>query len=463
MGAGRVTVNQTTQSVFENSVCSREPARGSVGFALLSRCREQARDYNCRQSCPRTPIGVSNIALSLLLVLAAGCAHRGTTGPKSSGGVEFPSVVRYHCAGFGAAKAGDYLTAPATMDEFFASGTNSAPGATGPFDAPLATVFHRGRKFDLVTPTKPWEPYALLVVEKGRIRMTIPDGACKLSFATYPPVEPAGQSSPTARREQVLRLRETGTDAEVPMLTSLLASNLPPSPIYPYAAAQALFCIGTPAAHAALSNHLLRASFPVGLSVENTARWKMPEPQRSRFIEQYHLVNLDRDLLVRVGIEPPGKDLNRFVFTVSVQNVTEKQLRVPEQPAYLGELLYWRDATGRHAERTRTGRDRFYAPGLLRLEPRQTHTYRIEARLTKTDPLTLETEDVRFELGRPGAFHVWAVVEPPPTHQMPAHTWEGRAVSPGIMVDLPRSPLAGRVGQRSWHSNNQIEAKETNR
>jgi hypothetical protein len=275
--------------------------------------------------------------------------------------------------------------------------------------------------------------------------MLIPDGACQLSFITYPPVEPSGRSSPRARWEQVLRLRETGTAADVPMLTSLLAT---PSPIYPYAAAQALFCIGTPAAHTALSNHLLRASFPVGLSVEYTAQWKMPEPQRSRFIEQYHLVNLADDLRVEVGTEPPGKDPNRLVFTVSVQNITAKQLRVPEQPAYLGELLYWREASGRHAVRTRTGCDKFYPPGLLRLKPGQTHTYRIEARLTKSNPLTLETEDLRFELGRPGAFQVWAVVEPPPTYQMPAHTWENRAVSPAITVDLPRSRHADSEGNQ---------------
>lgn len=390
-----------------------------------------------RQPRARELVGLFSVGLALLLLIAAGCVHRGTTGPRSSGGVEFPSVVRYHCAGFGAAATGDYLTAPADMDAFFAQGTNSVPGATGSFHSPLATVFHRGRQFDLVSPTKPG--FDLLVVEKRRGLMLIPDGACQLSFVTYPPVEPAGQTSPTARWEQVLRLRETGTAADVPMLTSLLASNLPPSPIYPYAAAQALFCIGTPAAHAALSNHLLRASFPVGLSVPYTAQWKMPEPQRSRFIEQYHLVNLADDLRVQVGTEPPGKDPNRFVFTVSLQNVTEKQLRVPEQAAYLGEMLYWRDASGRHAVRTRTGRDKFYPPGLLRLKPGQAHTYRIEARLTKSNPLTLETEDLRFELGRPGAFQVWAVVEPPPTHQMPAHTWENRAVSPVITVDLPRS------------------------
>lgn len=143
----------------------------------------------------------ARIAMTLLLLTVAGCAGLGTTGGTNSPGRRAAAprtIVRYHVAGFGAAKAGDYLAAPVAMDEFFGSGTNTVAGATGSFDSPLATVFHRGRVFSLVPPTKPWAPFDLLVVEQGRILTMIPDGACKLSLSVDRPVEPERETPVTA-------------------------------------------------------------------------------------------------------------------------------------------------------------------------------------------------------------------------------------------------------------------------
>jgi hypothetical protein len=174
----------------------------------------------------------THMAIALLLLVAVGCVRVSTTGGAGSsrtGGLESPTVVRYHVAGFGAAEAGDYLAAPADIDKFFALGTNSVPGAGGAFDAPLATVFHRGRVSSLVSPTNVWAPFDLLVVENGRILMTVPDGACHLSSSVPAKcVEPDRKAPATASLEQVLRLREKGKETDVPLVAVILASNLPP-------------------------------------------------------------------------------------------------------------------------------------------------------------------------------------------------------------------------------------------
>jgi len=159
-------------------------------------------DMNIREQTIRTRGMV--VVTGLLLLAAAGCVNPATTGntglPRRRGG-ESVTVVRYHVAGCGVAKAGDYLAEPAAFDEFLASGVDSVPNAAGHFDAPLATVFHRGRVFTLVSPTNsPVKHYDLLVVEDGRILMTVPDGMCNLSFSVPDhPVESDREQAPTTR------------------------------------------------------------------------------------------------------------------------------------------------------------------------------------------------------------------------------------------------------------------------
>src|SRR5579871_5241931 len=55
----------------------------------------------------------------------------------------------------------------------------------------------------------------------------------------------------------LLKLREIADPKAVPVLEKVLAENLPTTRIHGFAAAQALFCIGTPEAHKILKQHLL--------------------------------------------------------------------------------------------------------------------------------------------------------------------------------------------------------------
>jgi len=267
--------------------------------------------------------------------------------------------------------------------------------------------------------------------------------------------------------EDILKLRDTGKAADVPLLERVLVSNFPGTRTHGFAAAQALFRIGTPEAHAILTRCLLTPAYFAGLGAGYTSHWNMPEPQRSKFIAQYHLVNVNaRDLLVVVAVEPPTRERDRFEFVVTIENFADRPVQLPGQEAYQGDLLYFRDATGCYATREHTAEHKLGPVKWLTLAPRQTHTCRIEARIAKTDPLTLETKDVRFELGKPGPFVLQAMVEQqPPSPEAPVkNPWVGRAVSPGARLEVPRGPLSVKLEIQgaeiaAWFVNDSREAQ----
>ena len=260
--------------------------------------------------------------------------------------------------------------------------------------------------------------------------------------------------SASARADDVrdlLKLRETGTAKDISYLESVLSSNLPPTHIYPFAAAEALFCIGTPEAHQVLKRHLLTPDYNASQSIRSAFHWDMPEPQRSKFIGQYHLVNLAKDLLALIAVEPPSDQKDLFLFIVTIENYSDQAVQVLEKNIYLAGLLHFQNAQGRFVSGRQTVIYKVMRPQWLTLKPRESHTYRIEMRITKTDPLVLATRDMEFNLGQPGRFTVQAMAEQHPwtarssTRENIENPWVGRAVSAGVMVNIPRSPLGVKL------------------
>ena len=249
----------------------------------------------------------------------------------------------------------------------------------------------------------------------------------------------------------MLKLRETGTAKDISYLESVLSSNLPPTHIYPFAAAEALFCIGTPEAHQVLKRHLLTPDYNASQSIRSAFHWDMPEPQRSKFIGQYHLVNLAKDLLALIAVEPPSDQKDLFLFIVTIENYSDQAVQVLEKNIYLAGLLHFQNAQGRFVSGRQTVIYKVMRPQWLTLKPRESHTYRIEMRITKTDPLVLATRDMEFNLGQPGRFTVQAMAEQHPwtarssTRENIENPWVGRAVSAGVMVNIPRSPLGVKL------------------
>jgi hypothetical protein len=142
-----------------------------------------------------------------MLTIAFALASAGAGVSLVAGCATAPTVVHYHCGGFGVAKPGDYPVRPAEFDRFLASAVPNKDGLTGSANHALATVIHRGRTLNLVSPTNtPVISFHLLVVEDGVVRAVVLDGACNLSCTV-------SESRPRTRSPEP-RIRNSGSRAD---------------------------------------------------------------------------------------------------------------------------------------------------------------------------------------------------------------------------------------------------------
>lgn len=276
--------------------------------------------------------------------------------------------------------------------------------------------------------------------------------ASAIDLATLP--ERAARNYPGSQEpfEQILKLRETGGATAVPALTQVMAADVLTGRIHGYAASQALFHIGTPAAHQALAKYLLDPRYRASEGIDYAFHWNMAEPARSRFIDQYHLVNLAKDLALEVASRVPAGEKDRLEFIVTVTNLADQPVQLVKDPVYLAGLLHFRTADGRFIRSQQTLVYKLGPPTWLTLAPGATHTYTITARLITENGLALDAGDIRFDLGKPGKFTVVAMLEAPPRtpEQLAAakiaDAWSGRAVSKPIEVRLPPD---GKAAERA--------------
>jgi hypothetical protein len=167
----------------------------------------------------------------------------------------------------------------------------------------------------------------------------------------------------------ILRLRDSRDPKAVPILERVLEDNLHTTRIHEFAAAQALFSIGTPEAHAALARILFtnwpamqglddaQTSWPFGLAIDYTSHWKMPEPQRSRFIQDYLLKNLSTNLVLELGYRVVfRKETARVEFSLTFRNNGRNPISIPEFDEWcLGRLLFFREPSGTFWPHVRPG------------------------------------------------------------------------------------------------------------
>ena len=175
----------------------------------------------------------------------------------------------------------------------------------------------------------------------------------------------------------LLKIREIPDSKAVPLLERILIEN-PNGRIHHYAAAQALFAIGTPQAHQILAQRVLTKVDSIsyaGWAIDYTVHWEMQEPLRSRYIDQYLLQNLSKDLAVEVeqslsGPQPKG----RLSFVITFRNISKNAFHIFDDKYAYGEMLHLRDATGQYLARADTGitinRDQ---PAIAELKPGQPH------------------------------------------------------------------------------------------
>jgi hypothetical protein len=254
----------------------------------------------------------------------------------------------------------------------------------------------------------------------------------------------------------LLTLRETGNEEAVPVLEKVMTTSTSPSHTHVFAAAQALFCIGTPEAHEALSRHLLTSQYYAAMGFDYAFAWEMQPLKRDGFIECYHLKNLSSDLSLRIEARSKLiKEKQRIDFTVTAINVSGRAFRIPSREVYQGHMLYLRTTGGGFCPCFATKTYDAPRPTWVELEPGNGHQFKIGAsvervselkrrppQLSPDSKLVLETWDVVFDVRHGGRFEVWAMMEesPPTEARLKVlgfdNPWSGRAVSGPVRIEI---------------------------
>jgi len=267
-----------------------------------------------------------------------------------------------------------------------------------------------------------------------------------------------GQDAMDAFRD-ILKLRETKAPKAVPVLQQILDAHVGSTRIHGFAAAQALFCIGTPEAHEVLSKYLLSGKYPVDGGINYAYHWEMSEPERSQFIEQYHLRNLSDDLRVTLERkEPQEPTTTEFVFVMTLKNTSNKPFRV-RKARHIGRHLVFRSEGGRYARNVETVTLYLVLPpeAWRELVPGATCEFEIPVTVSRIEQvkrrwpkkwlsdnakLVAHTKDVAYDIIKPGKFQVRALFAETPLTAAQVrvlgfdNAWSGRAVSEPVTVEI---------------------------
>ena len=286
----------------------------------------------------------------------------------------------------------------------------------------------------------------------------------------------------------ILKLREIGDAKAVPVLEKVLVRELKTTRIHGFAAAQALFSIGTREAHDILEKHLLTPDYPVDHGIRYAFYWEMEPQKRDAFLERYHLKSLSDDLAVTLEARDEKADDGspQIHFTLRVGNVSKRVLRVFLPPSRQDGAILLHSADGRIAPRVEAG---FREDGLLpadkvsaRLAPGEAASFSFVARV-RWEPagglwksrlpeggVVLDSHGLLHLVEKPGKFTVRHLLACPPLTESqtkalrnqgidPAEVWSGRVLSAPLEIDIPAvrpveakaamPPPAGRDGDKA--------------
>ena len=262
------------------------------------------------------------------------------------------------------------------------------------------------------------------------------------------------------RLPALLRLRDLGDAQAVPALTNLLAKYLGTGNVTAYAAAQALFCIGTEQAHAALQKHLLSPDYSLDDSIRMAFHYRMRPDARDAFIRQYHLRSTLKDLQITLEVEPvPVEGRQRFRFTMTLRNASDHPLVVVAPATYTAAALLIEDSEGNfHAGFTSirykfaTRYDELQPAGTLKATF-DTEPTRIPEKTLRgawpfapiaRDSIFLVSSDYALHLGAPGRFKVRALFHSEgrlaramKENGTIPNLWYGTVVSEPVEIDVP--------------------------
>lgn len=147
--------------------------------------------------------------------------------------------------------------------------------------------------------------------------------------------------------DAILKLRERRDERAIPALEKILKEHLGTGDIFGFAAAQALFCIGTPEAHDVLVRYLFTDKYDVELGINYTFHWEMMQSARDSFIRRYHLRSSSND--IKIQLEAGYKieeDKQKITFSVTLTNISKNELYLYIPGTYTGKLLLFYSEDG---------------------------------------------------------------------------------------------------------------------
>jgi hypothetical protein len=250
----------------------------------------------------------------------------------------------------------------------------------------------------------------------------------------------------------VVKLREVGDAKAVPVLVELLKGP------FSYAAAQALFCIGTPEAHEALRKHVSSGDFSASEGIRLTFEYEMPEPAASRFIEQYCLTNSSDDVALELEVKQVERHgRQHFDFTITARNTSDETLEIRAAHQELPWRVCIRSKDGFAGYFVYMFIDVIGMPVWVELDPGETHreTYSVSvdrvdasvrnacADLPAGAELMLSDDRGFFHaIAGPGSFDAYAILDARPLSDDERdkegvdNPWSGRAVSKPVTIEV---------------------------
>ncbi|HUX15978.1 MAG TPA: HEAT repeat domain-containing protein, partial [Phycisphaerae bacterium] len=241
----------------------------------------------------------------------------------------------------------------------------------------------------------------------------------------------AARASPAYKGEDasdsfydILRIRETPNPKAVPVLEQIIVDDAGKGRIHAFAAAQALFAIGTPQAHAVLARRLLTLEMPSHRAIAYAESWEMAEPLRSRFIEQYLLKSLPGDLAVELKADAAA-DGQSVTFTMTLRNGGAAAFEIREPQIYFGQHVYLRTPPehGEYLASLETVRYKVPMPHWLTLKSKESRDFTFTTKLgegvnrDKQRQPVLKSQDYQWFLPQAGEFAAVAMFEQAPLNE----------------------------------------------
>ncbi len=249
------------------------------------------------------------------------------------------------------------------------------------------------------------------------------------------------------RLERLLDMDDVNTQAAIPQLREILTTS---EDNREYAAAQALFCIGSAEARAILKKHLLSEDYDVHASIGYAFHWRMKQPERDAFITQYHLQSISKDISARLSTIQAPEARDTIQFTITLRNTSERVLRLYKPHVCLAKHILLVSPLGRVMRPVLTTKYRL-APespeeAYPEVPPGEALVLSFKGGLKfqkgsgmeeLRNSLLLDCRDWVHKLEGPGKYKVYALYYFKGPRNSPFdNIWKGRAVSKPVVVGL---------------------------